>query len=191
MIHPHAPPACRPGRQDNRPETEGLRQAEGKQPMTTMDLNSDLGESFGAWRMGDDEAILRVVTSANVACGFHAGDPAGILATVRGRSGARRARRGPRGLPRSGGLWPPQHGCDQRRAAGRRDVPDWRAARAGHGRWHAGALRQAARRALQHHRPRRAPGQSRHRRRAGGGSQRWCWSPWPVPRWCSGRATRA
>ena len=51
--------------------------------MTTMDLNSDLGESFGAWRMGDDEAILRVVTSANVACGFHAGDPAGILATVR------------------------------------------------------------------------------------------------------------
>ena len=48
-----------------------------------MDLNSDLGESFGAWRMGDDEAILRVVTSANVACGFHAGDPAGILATVR------------------------------------------------------------------------------------------------------------
>ena len=52
--------------------------------MTTMDLNSDLGESFGAWRMGDDEAILRVVTSANVACGFHAGDPAGILATLRG-----------------------------------------------------------------------------------------------------------
>ena len=51
--------------------------------MTTMDLNSDLGESFGAWRMGDDTAILRIVTSANVACGFHAGDPAGILATVR------------------------------------------------------------------------------------------------------------
>jgi UPF0271 protein len=52
--------------------------------MTTMDLNSDLGESFGAWRMGDDAAILRIVTSANVACGFHAGDPAGILATLRG-----------------------------------------------------------------------------------------------------------
>ena len=51
--------------------------------MTTMDLNSDLGESFGARRMGDDEAILRVVTSANVACGFHAGDPAGMLATGR------------------------------------------------------------------------------------------------------------
>ena len=52
--------------------------------MTRMDLNSDLGESFGAWRMGDDAAILRIVTSANVACGFHAGDPAGILATLRG-----------------------------------------------------------------------------------------------------------
>ena len=48
-----------------------------------MDINSDLGESFGAWRMGDDAAMLDIVTSANVACGFHAGDPAGILKTVR------------------------------------------------------------------------------------------------------------
>lgn len=46
-----------------------------------MDINSDLGESFGAWRMGDDAAMLDIVTSANVACGFHAGDPAGILQT--------------------------------------------------------------------------------------------------------------
>ena len=48
-----------------------------------MDINSDLGESFGAWRMGDDAAMLDIVTSANVACGFHAGDPAGILDTLR------------------------------------------------------------------------------------------------------------
>jgi UPF0271 protein len=40
-----------------------------------IDLNSDLGESFGVWRLGDDEAMLDLVTSANVACGFHAGDP--------------------------------------------------------------------------------------------------------------------
>jgi UPF0271 protein len=40
-----------------------------------IDLNSDLGEGFGAWRLGDDEALLDLVTSANVACGFHAGDP--------------------------------------------------------------------------------------------------------------------
>src|SRR4029078_13043337 len=39
------------------------------------DLNSDLGESYGTWRLGDDEAMLEIVTSANVACGAHAGDP--------------------------------------------------------------------------------------------------------------------
>jgi len=52
--------------------------------MMKMDLNSDLGESLGAWRMGDDAAMLDIVTSANVACGFHAGDAAGILQTLRG-----------------------------------------------------------------------------------------------------------
>jgi UPF0271 protein len=41
----------------------------------TVDLNADLGEGFGVWRLGDDDALLDVVTSANVACGFHAGDP--------------------------------------------------------------------------------------------------------------------
>lgn len=40
-----------------------------------MDLNSDLGEGFGIWTLGDDDALLEIVTSANVACGFHAGDP--------------------------------------------------------------------------------------------------------------------
>lgn len=48
-----------------------------------MDLNSDLGEGFGVWRLGDDEALLDVVTSANVACGFHAGDSALLLRTCR------------------------------------------------------------------------------------------------------------
>lgn len=50
--------------------------------MSTIDLNSDLGESFGAWTIGDDSAMLDIVSSANVACGFHAGDPAGILKTL-------------------------------------------------------------------------------------------------------------
>ncbi len=50
--------------------------------MKNIDLNSDLGESFGAWSMGDDAAMLAIVTSANVACGFHAGDPAGLLKTL-------------------------------------------------------------------------------------------------------------
>lgn len=48
----------------------------------TIDLVADLGEGFGDWRMGDDEALLEVVTSANIACGFHAGDPAIMDATV-------------------------------------------------------------------------------------------------------------
>ena len=52
----------------------------------SLDLNADLGESFGAWRMGDDAALLDVVTSANVACGFHAGDPSVLLATCRAAS---------------------------------------------------------------------------------------------------------
>ncbi|TWE11255.1 LamB/YcsF family protein [Rudaeicoccus suwonensis] len=44
-----------------------------------IDLNADLGESFGHWILGDDEAMLDVVSSANVACGFHAGDPATLV----------------------------------------------------------------------------------------------------------------
>ncbi|MBB4856146.1 UPF0271 protein [Mycobacteroides chelonae] len=51
--------------------------------MTSIDLNADLGEGFGAWRLGDDEAMLDVVTSANLACGFHAGDPATLHRTCR------------------------------------------------------------------------------------------------------------
>ena len=43
--------------------------------MGTMDLNADIGEGYGRWRMTDDEGLLGVITSANVACGFHAGDP--------------------------------------------------------------------------------------------------------------------
>lgn len=49
----------------------------------TIDLNSDLGESYGVWRLGDDEAMLGIVTSANVACGFHGGDPTTLRATCR------------------------------------------------------------------------------------------------------------
>ncbi|VXC48793.1 oxoprolinase subunit A [Arthrobacter sp. 9V] len=49
--------------------------------MATIDLNSDVGESFGRWTLGDDEAIFRSVSSANVACGFHAGDPSVIRST--------------------------------------------------------------------------------------------------------------
>ena len=47
-----------------------------------IDLNSDLGESFGPWPMGQDSALMASISSANVACGFHAGDPGTMRATV-------------------------------------------------------------------------------------------------------------
>jgi UPF0271 protein len=50
--------------------------------MREIDLNCDMGEGFGSWRIGADEALLDFVTSANVACGYHAGDPPTIMRTV-------------------------------------------------------------------------------------------------------------
>jgi len=51
--------------------------------MKTIDLNCDMGESYGAWKMGDDAGIMPLISSANIACGFHGGDPATIRKTVR------------------------------------------------------------------------------------------------------------
>ena len=51
--------------------------------MKTIDINSDLGESFGAYTMGSDAQVLRHVTSANIACGFHASDPLTMVKAVR------------------------------------------------------------------------------------------------------------
>jgi UPF0271 protein len=51
--------------------------------MASVDLNCDMGESFGPWRMGDDTAVLPHVTSASIACGFHAGDPTTMARTIR------------------------------------------------------------------------------------------------------------
>lgn len=50
--------------------------------MPTIDLNCDMGESFGVWKMGSDEALMDHVTSVNIACGFHAGDPTTIRKTI-------------------------------------------------------------------------------------------------------------
>ncbi len=56
---------------------------EADEDVRTVDLNADAGESFGPWRMGDDAALFPYLTSVNVACGFHAGDPATMRHTVR------------------------------------------------------------------------------------------------------------
>ncbi|HBF32506.1 5-oxoprolinase subunit PxpA [Rhizobium sp.] len=50
--------------------------------MKTIDLNCDMGESFGAWNMGEDEAMMDLITTANIACGFHAGDPVVMRKTI-------------------------------------------------------------------------------------------------------------
>lgn len=51
--------------------------------MPSVDLNADLAEGFGVWELGDDDAMLDIVTSANLACGFHAGNPVGLAAACR------------------------------------------------------------------------------------------------------------
>ncbi|MFD0678491.1 MULTISPECIES: LamB/YcsF family protein [unclassified Paenibacillus] len=51
--------------------------------MSSIDLNCDMGESFGAYQLGQDEALMKHITSANIACGYHAGDPAVMRRTVR------------------------------------------------------------------------------------------------------------
>jgi UPF0271 protein len=56
--------------------------------MTSIDLNSDLGEGFGVWRLGDDAALLGIVSSANAACGFHAADPPIMRAVTAGAADA-------------------------------------------------------------------------------------------------------
>ena len=48
----------------------------------TLDINCDMGESYGAWSIGNDSAVMPLITSANIACGFHGGDPATIRKTV-------------------------------------------------------------------------------------------------------------
>ena len=75
--------------------------------MYRVDLNSDLGESFGNYTIGMDEEILKYVSSANVACGWHAGDAMVMEKTV-----ARNSRRRTPGIPGPCGIWTPQYGSD-------------------------------------------------------------------------------
>ena len=95
-----------------------------------IDLNCDLGEGFGVWRLGDDEALLAMVTSANVACGFHAGDPQ-IMASVVRAAAAAGSPSGPRCptptcAASAGGRWT----C-RATSYGGRALPDRRAGRPG------------------------------------------------------------
>ncbi|MBM3380005.1 MAG: hypothetical protein FJY39_09775, partial [Betaproteobacteria bacterium] len=69
----------RPALQATGPNALGSR---AEAALRRLDLNADMGESFGVWTMGNDAELMPLVTSANIACGFHAGDPGTIAATV-------------------------------------------------------------------------------------------------------------
>src|ERR1700736_5395809 len=72
--------------------------------MRSVDLNCDCGEGFGAYRIGDDAAMLDIVTSANVACGFHAGDPEIMASTFKAAKAKGEEIGGHPGFPDSWGL---------------------------------------------------------------------------------------
>ena len=88
--------------------------------MYKVDLNSDLGESFGAYTIGSDDRVLALVSSANVACGFHAGDPSVMRATVAACRAQGVAVGAHPGFPAGGDPGPGLWGCA---------VSDWRACR--------------------------------------------------------------
>src|SRR4029079_472267 len=77
----------RPRRPRHRPRPNNPRRPDAARiergPAVRVDLNADVGESLGPWPMGDDETLIPLVTSVNIACGAHAGDPLTIERTVR------------------------------------------------------------------------------------------------------------
>ena len=94
-----------------------------------IDLNCDMGESYGRWTLGADEAIMPYITSANIACGFHGGDPHVIRKTVGPRAPARGRARGASVTAGPHGLRPARDGRHAGRAAGLRLLPDRRGPR--------------------------------------------------------------
>ena len=82
---------------------------------TKIDFNCDMGESYGVWKMGLDEEVIKHVTSSNVACGYHAGDPMWMQHTVNLGQGQRCRNWRPPELPGPSRLRTPQHERHSRR----------------------------------------------------------------------------
>jgi UPF0271 protein len=82
-----SPQVERPERGEGPPQVEQTERGEGP-PRDKIDLNADIGESFGIYQAGHDEMLMRSITSGSVACGFHAGDPSVMRRTVRHAVGA-------------------------------------------------------------------------------------------------------
>ena len=91
--------------------------------MYQIDLNSDLGESFGRYTIGNDDKIIPLITSANVACGYHASDPVVMMETIQSKRSRDRSW-GPSGTSRSDGIWTKKHGDFQRRSESIYTIPD-------------------------------------------------------------------
>ena len=154
-----------------------------------IDLNSDLGESFGPWPMGQDAALMESITSANVACGFHAGDPGAMRQTIALAKDKGVAIGAHPGFPGPGRLRPARDEGDAGGGRGLRALPGGGAGGHGAGAGREAAARQGARRALQHgvQGPR-----ARRRHCQGGGRLRSIADPvWPArTRNCSAPAKR-
>ena len=90
--------------------------------MYQIDLNSDLGESFGRYTIGNDDKIIPLITSANVACGYHASDPVVMMETIQRVKEAGIAVGAHPGLP--DGIWTKKHGDFQRRSESIYTIPD-------------------------------------------------------------------
>ena len=92
-----------------------------------IDFNCDMGESFGMHKMGFDEEVIKYITSANIACGFHAGDPMWMRHTVQDGRRARRSHWRSSQLPRPQRLRAQRHVADAGGSQKRRYLPAWRA----------------------------------------------------------------
>ena len=123
-----------------------------------IDFNCDMGESFGSYKLGQDEEVIKYITSANVACGFHAGDPQWMRHTVKLAEEHGVAVGAHPSFPDLQGFGRRNMVCHLRRSEERRDVPD-RRAQSFYQRAQA-AAREASRSHVQHGGRRRRPVQS-------------------------------
>lgn len=88
-------------------------------------INADMGESFGHYQIGNDDALMQYLSSVNLACGFHAGDPVVMRHSVETAAKYGVSIGAHPGLPGQAGLWPPDAGRQRKRPVLRPDLPVW------------------------------------------------------------------
>ena len=118
--------------------------------MYQVDLNSDLGESFGRYTIGMDEKIIPLISSANIACGYHASDPVVMLESIARTKEAGIKIGAHPGASGSDGIWPQKYGNFPRRSQSLYAVSDQRSWRHVSGKRNASAARQTTWSLVQH-----------------------------------------